>query len=360
MNHSELWNICQNIIYQDNSPLPSDHPLNARLVCPEYSKSVEEVKTYPFLENDRMFMLCWNLSSQKSKSNKTGTLSATMCPSPKPFYSQLDFRNGTKTQLHTHDYLELGYVVNGEFRQKILGKDITFNQGDFCLIDKNCLHQDYLFDSSATILFLGIANDMFTEIMNENITTQKMISFLQTALIRQKDLQQYVHLRPSSNVSVERMENCLGHLIKELFFHEAGSYYIRKGLLFRIFRLLSTEYEFSLSREQRKTMNWIIFEEVSDYIKRNYSNVTVQDLCNEFHFQEDYFNRLIKNKTGMTYSAYLQKIRLEKAASMLTHTKKTVEEICEMVGYKNKGFFYKIFKEKYGMNPAGYRSKHSS
>jgi len=353
MNHSELWNICQNIIYQNNAPIPADHPLNARLVCPEYSKSVEEVKTYPFLEKDRIFMVCWTLYGN-SLSN-TGSLSATMCPSPKPFYSQLDFRNGSCTQLHTHDYLELGYVVDGEFRQKILGKDITFNKGDFCLIDKNCLHQDYLFDSPATILFLGIANDMFTEIMDENITTQKMISFLQSALIRQKDLQQYILFKPGSDTSVERMESCLALLVKELFHNETGSYYIRKGLLFRIFRLLSTEYEFSLSREQRKTMNWIIFEEISDYMKQHYSHVTITDLCNEFHFQEDYFNRMIRNKTGMTYSAYLQQIRLEKAATLLLRSQLTIDEICEAVGYKNKGFFYKIFKEKYGMKPAEYR-----
>lgn len=347
----KLLEICQNIMFQNTKLLASDHPMNSRLVCPEYSKSVEEVKTYPFLENDRIFMLCWNFQN-------SGVLSATMCPSPKPFHTNLSFRSGTKTQLHTHDYLELGYVADGEFRQKILGKDITFHKGDFCLVDKNCLHQDYLFDSNATILFLGIANDMFTEIMDENISTQKMISFLQSALIHQKDLQQYVHLRPGSDESIEKTEQHLTLLVKELFYNEAGSYYIRKGLLFRIFRLLSTEYEFTLSREQRKTMNWIIFEEVSDYMKHNYDHVTIKDLCQEFHFQEDYFNRLIKNKTGLTYSAYLQQLRLEKAASMLIRSSMTIDEICEAVGYRNKGFFYKIFKEKYGMKPAEYR-RHS-
>ena len=344
----KLLDLCQYITFYNTNLLTPDHPMRSRLVCPEYSKSVEEVKTYPFLENDRIFMLCWNFQN-------SGVLSATICPSPKPFYTNLSFKNGTKTQLHTHDYLELGYVIDGEFRQKILDKDITFHKGDFCLIDKNCLHQDYLFNSNATILFLGIANDMFTEIMDENISTQKMISFLQSALIYQKDLQQYVHLRPASDKSITKMEQHLTLLVKELFYNEAGSYYIRKGLLFRIFRLLSTEYEFTLSREQRKTMNWIIFEEVSDYMKHNYDHVTIKDLCQEFHFQEDYFNRLIKNKTGMTYSAYLQQVRLEKAASMLTRSNITIDEICETVGYRNKGFFYKIFKEKYGMKPAEYR-----
>ena len=104
-------------------------------------------------------------------------------------------------------------------------------------------------------------------------------------------------------------------------------------------------------------MNWIIFEEISDYIKGHYATVTIQELVREFHFQEDYFNRIIKNKTGLTYSAYVQQIRLERAEHMLTSSGKSVEEISEAVGYHNKGYFYKIFQEKYGMTPAKYRKR---
>ena len=113
----------------------------------------------------------------------------------------------------------------------------------------------------------------------------------------------------------------------------------------------------SLSKEERKTMNWIIFEEISDYIRSHYATVTIQELVREFHFQEDYFNRLIKNKTGMTYSAYVQKFRLEKAEQLLRVTSMTIEDITEAVGYHNKGYFYKIFQERFGMTPSQYRKR---
>ena len=47
----------------------------------------------------------------------------------------------------------------------------------------------------------------------------------------------------------------------------------------------------------------------------------------KFHYQEDYFNRLIKRKTGLTYSAYLQQIRLERAEHLLVSTDKSIEEL---------------------------------
>lgn len=259
------------------------------------------------------------------------------------------------TQPHTHAYIELAYVAEGEFRQRILGKDIVFTKGNLCLIDKNCLHQDYLLDTPATILFLGVANDMFTEVMDENVTTQKIISFLQSALMKAKDIQQFLHFRPGPGAE-EEMEACLTPLLKELYENNIGSRYICKGLLLRIFRIMSTKYEFSLSREQRKTMNWILFDEVTGYIQRNYAHVTIQDLVREFHFQEDYFNRLIKSRTDMTYSAYVQQIRLEHAERFLLGSQKTIDEIAQAVGYHNKGYFYQIFQAKNGMTPAAYRT----
>lgn len=344
-----LTALCRHLTAPGGKILPKNHRLGPRLICPEYSKSVQEVKTYPLLNQDRLFALCWNIDAEKN-------LYATMCPSPEPFCYHYQYSAGEKTQLHTHDYIELGYVVSGEFRQKILGKDIVFRKGDLCLIDKNCLHQDYLLDTPATILFLGIANDMFTEIMDGNITAQKIIMFLKPALLKQKDLQQYLHFRPVHDTGTE-MEDCLYALLTELRDNHIGSHYICKGLLMRIFHILGAKYEFSLSKEQRKTMNWLVFEEVSEYIRRHLISVTIRELTDTFHFQEDYFNRLIKSKTGMTYSAYVQKFRLEKAEQLLNTSSKSIEEIAEAVGYHNKGYFYKIFQERYHMTPAQYRKK---
>ena len=303
------------------------------------------------MQEERVFALCWNIQSSRQ-------LYATMCPAPQPFCCCHHFSDGEKTQLHTHDYIELVYIMDGRFSQRILGSDISFSKGDLCLIDKNCIHQDYLLSEPASILFLGISNDMFSEIMEENVTAQKITSFLQSALLKQKDVQQYLHFKPQPQ-AVAELEECLFWLLKELYEGGVGSHHICKGLLLRIFAIISTKYDFSLSKDQRKTMNWLIFEEISAYIRKNYADIRIQDLTDAFHFQEDYFNRLIKAKTGLTYSAFLQQIRLEKAEQLLISSRKSVEEIAAAVGYRNKGYFYKIFQEKYGVTPSKYRkNKH--
>ena len=344
-----LQEFCHNFTH-DQYPLSNDPKLGSRLISPEYSKSAKEIKTYPLIHEELIFALVWSIDNHND-------IYASMVPSAKPFCYHYYFDSSEMTQLHTHEYIELAYVVDGHFKQRILGKDIEFHKGELCLIDQNCLHQDYLQNQSATILFLGIANNMFKELIHENTATDKVNAFLQSAVMAQKDVQQYLHFRPAAPDSpdISYLENCLMMLLSELCHPDAGSDFICKGLLLRIIRCLSTRYEFSLSKEQRRTMSWIIFEDVSDYMKQHYKTVTLRDLVKLFHFQEDYFNRLIKDKTGMTYSAYLQHIRLEKAEQLLTSTKMTIDEISEAVGYHNKGYFYKIFTEKNGMKPSQFR-----
>jgi AraC-like DNA-binding protein/mannose-6-phosphate isomerase-like protein (cupin superfamily) len=296
---------------------------------------------------DEIFILCWKMEAD-------GRLYATIKPSKKAFAYFSDFKSGEKTQFHTHDYIELAYIVEGEFQQRIMGKDIKFKKGEICLIDKNCLHQDYLFFNKSTILFIGLANEIFDEVMVEKIEEEGILNFLRMALMKQKDIQQYVHFKPK-NLEDNQIETLLLTLLTELECNDEASKYICKGLLIRIIHQISTKYEFFLSNEQRKKMNWLVFEEITNYIKENYKGITIKDLVSRFHFNEDYYNRLLKDKTGMTYSEYVQNIKLTHAQTLLKTTSMTVDEVANQVGYHNKGYFYKIFVNKFGMTPSKYR-----
>lgn len=347
-----LKSLCEQITNDNSNMLPEDNPIGSRIICPEYSLHQEDIKTYPVPKKKELFALCWTIDSNHR-------LYGTIRPSSTTFSYSYSFIPGERTQTHTHEYLELSYIVSGSFRQRIQGKDITFEQGELCLIDKNCLHQDYLDSTPASILFLGITNDVFEEIMEGHVTSDLILSFLQSALLKQKDLLQYLHFKPNPN-SGEDLEVCLKSLLEELIHYDEASSYICRGLLMRIFRILSKDYDFYLSKELRKEMNCLLYEEITKYIQKNFKDISIRQLCNRFHFQEDYFNRFLKQKNGMTFIEYVQSLRLIEAERLLTHTDYNIEKIADMVGYQNKGYFYRIFKERYQMTPAQFRKQNSN
>jgi transcriptional regulator GlxA family with amidase domain len=57
----------------------------------------------------------------------------------------------------------------------------------------------------------------------------------------------------------------------------------------------------------------------------------------------------------MTFSRFLQDIRLEAAAKLLRGTERTINDVASASGYENMSYFYKIFYEKYQMKPADLR-----
>ncbi|BCJ97894.1 AraC family transcriptional regulator [Anaerocolumna chitinilytica] len=344
-----LKEYCMDITRKTTECKESDKNMGRRVMCPEYSINQIDVKSFPKEERGEVFILLWNIEAG-------GHLAATIKPYPQEFIYQCEYTPGITTQLHTHDYIELAYIVEGKFCQRIMGKDILFKKGELCLIDKNCPHQDFLEEADSVVLFIGLANEIFDEVMVRNIEEEKILNFLQTALMKQKNINQYLHFKPK-NQEDGTLERYLLGLVQELETNDTAAAYICKGIIMRILHHISTEYEFNLSNEERKKMKWLIFEEVAKYIGENYRNITVKELATRFHFNEDYFNRLFREKTGGTYLEYLQEVRLKHAHRLLRTTDESVEEIAEQVGYQNKGYFYKIFVDRYGMTPAKVRKK---
>jgi AraC-like DNA-binding protein len=63
-------------------------------------------------------------------------------------------------------------------------------------------------------------------------------------------------------------------------------------------------------------------------------------------------NELLKDELGVTFSAYLNKLRLAEAARLLSERgNANVEEIAHVVGYNDVSYFRKLFKTEYGRPP---------
>ncbi len=343
----DLLELIRNFIYStENTEIPENYE-NFRILNPEYSPHAAERKPYPLSPEHQLFALLWEQSGPHS-------LCATMLPREKPFLYRTEFPSDTRTQMHSHDYIELFYVASGEYRQKILGKEYTFRPGELCLIDQSCQHQEILSTGRTTVLFLGVSPSIFDSVMKLRIQSVHISSFAKIAALDRKSTQEFLHFH-SRHASHGTIEPTLAALLYELSLWDEDSPQICRGLLRRTFHILSRQYEISLSQRQKIDAGWILFQEISEFIASHLDHVSLAMLSREFHFQDDYFNRLLKSQTGMTYTEYLQAMRLKKAESLLQNTDMRIEQIARAVGYSNKGYFYKIFTEQHRLTPAQFR-----
>jgi AraC-like DNA-binding protein len=68
-------------------------------------------------------------------------------------------------------------------------------------------------------------------------------------------------------------------------------------------------------------------------------------------------NEVLKSELGMTFTGYLNKLRLTEASRLLTEkSSAAVSEIAYSVGYANVPYFNKLFKEEFGCSPKSFRT----
>jgi AraC-like DNA-binding protein len=277
---------------------------------------------------------------------------SSLGPSKGPI--KIRFSPGMTTEFHKHNYMELAYIVKGRLHQRIAGKDEIFNQGELCLLDKDSFHFEYLFPEESIVFFLLIANSFFSKSVNFEIWNKEYEKFLHNALISHREKYRFIRfIAKTKNPSIPGF---LGRIFEELRDSGAGSRYLILGYTERVLNLLPAEYKFQIIKNDSDDEKNIIFNEVEDYMRRHHRMVSIKKLSAVFGYNADYFNRLIKSHTGMTYITFLHHIRLEVASHLLRTTRQPVEQIAEEAGYHNVTYFYRIFMGKYGTTPHKFRT----
>lgn len=88
-----------------------------------------------------------------------------------------------------------------------------------------------------------------------------------------------------------------------------------------------------------------------DLIAKNYAYITFDDAAEFMHFSKPYFSRFFYHHAGMTFTRYLNMIKVSYAAQMVIEGSMTVTEISQRCGFNTIRNFNRVFKEMTGYSP---------
>lgn len=86
----------------------------------------------------------------------------------------------------------------------------------------------------------------------------------------------------------------------------------------------------------------------------------VELICCKLGFSHQQTYRKINAITGKNINSFIRYIRINRSAQLLRDTDMNISEIMDHIGVSNRTYFYKVFKEEFGMAPLEYKNKFSS
>ena len=109
---------------------------------------------------------------------------------------------------------------------------------------------------------------------------------------------------------------------------------------------------------RRSDSTWQMVERAKDYIAGHYTDeqLSVESLCSHIHLSPTYFSTLFKREVGMSFTAYVTKVRMDEAARLLRETDEKTYRIAEATGFSDPSYFSYVFKRHFGLSPSKFRS----
>ncbi|MEA4890087.1 MAG: response regulator [Clostridiaceae bacterium] len=100
------------------------------------------------------------------------------------------------------------------------------------------------------------------------------------------------------------------------------------------------------------------FLNLLQYMEHYYADdLSLNDLACRFNLNYTYCSELFTKVMGVSFTKYLNSLRLSKACRMLRQEDRTLEEISREAGFNNYHYFTSVFKKVYSMTPNQYKKE---
>jgi len=92
------------------------------------------------------------------------------------------------------------------------------------------------------------------------------------------------------------------------------------------------------------------------FINANYAEeITLESVAAAVKLSPTYFSKLFSEEMGCRFTAYLNRLRVERSKLLLRDTDIPLVDIAGMVGYEDQSYFTKVFRKVAGLSPGKYR-----
>ena len=214
-------------------------------------------------------------------------------------------------------YFDFTFVLKGEMRYSVDGKDYTLSANDAILIRPGSLRKRYATEPGAKYVSYN-----FTVFDDADIPQK---TYLKNII--SQDIKTLVSVFSASHISTiyssrEKVINLLNYILFEI-----------KDIL-------------ELESSNKHIIG--IIKHIDEHISEP---ITLSKISSHMNLSKEYISYIFKKETGKTVTEYINERKLFIAKKMILETSYPLTYISERVGYENYSYFSRLFKNKFGVSP---------
>lgn len=253
---------------------------------------------------------------------------------------------------HKHNYVEVIYMCQGTTTHILNGSRVVLEEGDLLFLNQNA-EQEILpaGEQDIAVNFIVLPEFFDTAFSMMDMEEENALKeFLVGALCGKHDNTSYLYFHVAEILPIQ---NLVENMVWTIFYDQPNKRrcnQITMGLL--LLQLLN-----HMDRMETGTAAFDreLTGSVFNYIEEHYKNGSLSELAEIMGYDVYWLSREIKKRTGKTYKELLQSRRMRQAVYLLKNSRLSVADIIESVGYDNTSYFFRKFKECYGVSPKMYR-----
>ena len=265
---------------------------------------------------------------------------------------------------HRTSLIEIYYMVSGQTNVHVCNKELVLKEGDFFIPNQYTTHSHSALNENDILVSFIVKPQFIEEVCTKRKEDSVLTGFLMDTLRKNIVWNQYLHFSQIEDLALRDIVEAILHVAFPYMNEEIMGTGVSDGsdlleaMTGTMLSLLSRNIN-TAKTDAPKTQEETIKETVETYVRNDYNTASLQELSAMVNQSESSLSRQIKKIFGCTFKELLMKMRFERALVLLSQTNLPIADIALALGYENTSFFYRRFREIYGVSPKEYRKNNT-
>lgn len=238
---------------------------------------------------------------------------------------------------HSHDFIELTYILNGKAFNYVGQEVYSVGAGDICLMGE-LFHniRPLIDDENASGEDFQILNIIFDE------------SVLADAYSCVK--KRYIQVAGEADMLM-----LINRIESEMLIKADNYQHVMQGYLNALIGLVLRKADQRVS-EEKKSYKQDYLAVAVRYLEKHFAEqIRLDDIAKEVMIAKAYLQRMFKKQFHLTIKEYLIRYRIQQSCKLLAETDLSIGEVAEKVGFMDLKHYYNMFRRMFDITPGAYR-----